>query len=253
MFKFGDAYAAKFYFDRFRKENDIWFHWHYNITEAVVKNAYIAQQVNHFADGQDIFSILDLGCGNGHVSRFLAKTQQCKVVGFDIGVTSKIQKLNLKFNLKSKFKGYNCKTTLFKANHNEFFSKNKIKFDLIIDNCSVTHFDTSKSGKSNVGWNYVAKNMKNHLKFNGAFITATDVSSGLSSNEFCFEAGIIETFNENGWELINKDVIYKSQTYLGLNKIFSGFSDDEFLRVPPPGTLDGGALGVTGMVFKLRN
>lgn len=253
MFSFEDAYAAKFYFDRYRRENDIWFHWHYNILEAVVKNAYIAQQAQILSNRKKISSILDLGCGNGHVARFLAKTHRTRVIGFDLGVNPTIQAINFKFNLKSLIKNYNCRTTLVKSDHKNFLLKNKKKYDLIIDNCSVTHFDTNACGKSNSGWNYIAENLKTHLNIDGAFITATDVSTGVFSNEFCSEEGIKETFQNFGWDLQNQDQIFKSEQYMQISKWFSEFSKNKFLRVPPPNTLDKGALGISGMVFRVKN
>jgi SAM-dependent methyltransferase len=253
MFSFEDAYAAKFYFDRYRRENNVWFHWHYNILEAVVKNAYIAQQTQKFSSTKKISSILDLGCGSGHVARFLAKTHRTKVIGFDLGVNTKIKSLNFKFNLKSLIKNYNCRTTMIKSDHKNFLSKNKRKFDLIIDNCSVTHFDTSACGKSNSGWNYMAKNLKHHLNMDGAFITATDVSAGSFSNEFCSEEGIKETFQDFDWEVKNQDQIVRPDQYMEISKWFSEFSNKRFLRVPPPNTLDKGALGISGMVFRIKN
>ena len=45
MFTFKDAYSAKFYFDRLRASHSLLFDSHYNICEAVVKNAYIVQRV----------------------------------------------------------------------------------------------------------------------------------------------------------------------------------------------------------------
>jgi hypothetical protein len=158
-----------------------------------------------------------------------------------------------KFNLKSLIKNYNCHTTLVKSDHKKFFSINKKKYDLIIDNCSVTHFDTSFCGKSNSGWNYMAENLKKHLNVGGAFITATDVSAGVTSNEFCMEDGIMDTFQDFGWETFNKDQMYKPDEYLEISELFSKFSKNSFVRVPPPGALDKGALGVSGMVFKVKN
>jgi len=95
MFTFKDAYASKFYFDRYRVQQKYRFHWHYNILEAVIKNAYISQQVNVHAGNHKIKNILDMGCGNGHVLQFLAQTHRCNAVGFDPKADYKIKFLIL--------------------------------------------------------------------------------------------------------------------------------------------------------------
>jgi|LakMenEpi03Aug12_release.lakeMendotaPanAssembly.Ray.scaffolds.fasta_scaffold416029_2 SAM-dependent methyltransferase len=254
MFRFEDVYAAKFYFDRYRIDHNIWFNWHYNILEAVIKNAYIAQHVESFCKSKKINNVLDLGCGNGHVSQFLALSNQCLVNGFDPKITNKVRLINLKFNIKSKLHKNNGRTYLHKAKHIDFFLKNKLKFDVIIDNCSVTHFDTKKENAVNAGWNFIAKEIPRHLNKDGIFITATDVAhqKGLNS-EFCFESDIKETFISNDWILGDIDYIDQPEDFKKISHHFKEFLSEDFLRVPPPGVLAGGALGIMGMTAKFRH
>jgi len=251
MFTFKDAYASKFYFDRYRVQQKYRFHWHYNILEAVIKNTYISQQVNVHAGNHKIKNILDMGCGNGHVLQFLAQTHRCNAVGFDPKADYKIKLLNSKFNLKAKIRRYGCRTKIYRETHAEFFMSNKIKFDIIIDNCSVTHFDTQKQKEVNAGWDFIAKELPRHLSENGIFISATDVVYPEKVNsEFCKEADILETFKVNGWQIHNLNHMYDSKEFELIINNFMKFKDFDFIRVPPPTAADGAALGVMGMVQK---
>lgn len=251
MFTFEDAYASKFYFDRYRMQQKYWFHWHYNILEAVIKNAYISQQANVYAANHKIKNILDMGCGTGHVSRFLAQTHRCNTFGFDPNSNYKIKLLNLKFNLKAEIRRYDCRTKIKRETHAEFFASNKIRFDIIIDNCSVTHFDTQKHEDVNAGWDFIVRELPKHLSENGIFISATDVVYPEKVNsEFCKEADILETFKVHGWQIDNLNHMYRSKEFESITDNFIKFKDLDFIRVPPPKAADGAALGIMGMVAR---
>jgi 2-polyprenyl-3-methyl-5-hydroxy-6-metoxy-1,4-benzoquinol methylase len=101
MFKFLDAYAAKFYFDRFRANENLLFDWHYNILEATIKNAYIFENVTEIISRQKIRKVLDMGCGNGHVSKNIARITGASCVGFDPNLSYKTLISVFKFKLLS--------------------------------------------------------------------------------------------------------------------------------------------------------
>jgi len=250
LFRYRDAFQSKFYFDRLRQRNDIPFHWHYNILEAVIKNAYIVQQVQLLSDETKDYDILDLGCGSGHVSMAIGRLNKARLIGFDLKV-SRSTRINIhKYNLKNMLMRNPSKVQITRSSHIDFFLKSKQKFDLIIDNCSVTHFDTSPSNSINQGWRWIIENLGNYLKPGGNFISATDVGTNQSFNsEFCNEADLLSSFTEFGWELKNIDKVQiDAETDILLSKFLNQVLSESFLRLPPPNTLNNGVLGIIGFV-----
>jgi SAM-dependent methyltransferase len=231
------------------------FHWHYNILEATVKNAYILQSIDEISEKQKIRRVLDMGCGNGHVSKFIVQSTGADCVGFDPNINIKTKLSIFKFNLKNKIRKKNGRITVYKMNHIAFFNKNqKEKFDVIVDNCSVTHFDTKASGEINLGWVYMVNHLRKILKDDGYFISSTDVVFESKVNyEFLLESDIIKAFLEKGWKIENINKINQPQEFDCIASNFSGFMNLNFLRVPPPNTAENRALGIMGFNARYKD
>jgi SAM-dependent methyltransferase len=255
LFSYQDAFQSKYYFDRLRQRKNIPFHWHYNILEAVIKNAYIVQQVQKLNNDNKIYNILDLGCGSGHVSMAIGRVINAQIIGFDLNINWQTRLDSQKYNLKNYLTGNTSSIKIFKCSHVDFFTKhNDIKFDIIIDNCSVTHFDTKPINGINIGWRNIIENLSKNLKTDGKFVCATDVGTTDAYNsEFCKEEDLIRSFSEFGWEIENQNkmqVDKASDTLLSkfLNPVYS----QPFLRLPPPNTLNDGVLGIIGFVARKK-
>ena len=253
MFTFENAYSAKFYFDRMRIKHKILFDSHYNILESVLKNAYICQQVilRNPLPGS---LLLDMGCGNGHLSRTIAEITQIKCIGFDPKINIKTRYINLKFNLKKLILGQSARVKVYKKNHVQFMREFDIgSYDFIIDNCSITHFDSRANKKTNSGWNFVVESLKGSMCENSFFICATDVVVGnLVNSEFCYESDLLNLLLENNLEILDTNSIIKEPSFRDLETHYSEFLKSEFKRVPPPNTVEGQALGIFGFVAKIK-
>jgi len=254
MFSYDDAIQSKYYFDRIRIKKDLWFDWHYNILESVLKNTFVIQQLQQIIKEPEPLRVLDLGCGNGHICRSASKTIRGSFVGFDSNISIYMRAVNFRYLLSNlRYRQYSP-IRYYKLDHLQFFSKySGKKFDAIIDNCSVTHFDTRPKASVNFGWEFIAETLPNFLVKEGIFICATDVGTNLiSSNEFCTENNIKALFVNKGWTLSNKDYIEKSiQSDSPLLEMFGKHLQEPFLRLPPPGTLTNGLLGITGFTAQI--
>ena len=253
MFTFENAYTAKFYFDRLRMNHKILFDSHYNILESVLKNVYICQQVI-LRNPSPQSKLLDMGCGNGHLSRTIAELTQMKCVGFDPKINMKIRYQNFKFNFKNLILGKNARVKLYKKNHEEFLLHFDVEsFNFIIDNCSVTHFDSAPKNRTNLGWHFIVEVLQKSMNKNSLFICATDVVVGKSINsEFCFEKDLLSLFLENDLEVVNVNMITNEPAFDEIKKHYAEFLNYDFKRVPPPYTVDGQALGIYGFVAKAK-
>lgn len=255
MFRYIDAYQGKFYFDRLRKNTEFEFHWHYNILEATIKNAYIFQKILENLDQRKPLHILDLGCGNGHVSRNLHKITGANVIGIDPSVSNRIKWINFRRLIRHS-KKFNNPVKLLKMNHEEFFKNYKFKsnlFDLIIDNCSVTHFDTRKTDLVNKGWEDVSMNAKRLLKSGGSLISVTDVCGiGEKNSEFLDPNDLLNFLRNDGWKLSQINDFSEPSEWIQYDKYFSNLKDSTFLRLPPMKTLENGLLGIIGFIAKVN-
>jgi len=253
LFTFENAYSAKFYFDRMRIKHKILFDSHYNILESVLKNAYICQQVilRNPSPGS---LLLDMGCGNGHLSRAIAEVTQIKCIGFDPKINIKTRYINFKFNLKNLILGKSARVRVYKKNHVQFMRKFDMgSFKFIIDNCSVTHFDSRANKQTNSGWNFVVESLSKSMSENSFFICATDVVVGnLINSEFCYESDLLSLLLENNLEVLDTNSIIKESDFKDLETHYSEFLKSEFKRVPPPNTVEGQALGIFGFVAKAK-
>ena len=254
MFTFKDAYSAKFYFDRLRASNSLLFDSHYNICEAVIKNAYIVQRVLESVIQKKQLIILDLGSGNGHLSRLLCQLTDSICYGFDPKTNLSTRLRNYKLNFRNIINNKAGRVYASKMNHKKFFEKYGRKYDVIFDNCSVTHFNTTKNLDTNMGWSFMAENMQNYLVDGGKYICSTDICVGDKiKSEFCFENEILNLFTTNGWMVHSQNIINQPSEFTSLAKFFDDFLKFNLLRVPPLGAIDGQALGITGFVAEKNN
>ena len=251
MFTYRDAYEARYYFEKLRIQNAFRFHWHYNILEATLKNAYIAQRIEEEASAKQILNILDMGCGNGHVSHWIVKLAKTNTLGFDPSISYRDFLSNTKINLQNRFGGVKVKSKLVRTNHLGFFARNKSKFDIIIDNCSVTHFDTKPNLNVNNGWLMVIEKSREILNSSGKFIVATDVcGKGNPNAEFVNQIELVNAFENLGWRITKRDQIISSCSD-EWSMLLGDVGKYEYLRVPPIGTLTKSLMGITGFVAHL--
>jgi hypothetical protein len=155
------------------------------------------------------------------------------------------------YNYKNFRKKNSGRVKLYKINYNEFKKKFRFdKFSIIIDNCSVTHFDTRPFSEINQGWQQLIYDLKNELRTDQVFICATDIVVGSKVNsEFLHETDLIENFKKY-FKLTNINQIFEDENYKKLKLHFSEFLNLDFKRVPPPGTVDGQSLGILGFVVR---
>ena len=252
MFTFRDAYAAKFYFDRLRLKNNVLFDPHYNICESILKNGFVCQQIGMKSLKKDEI-LLDLGCGNGHLSRTISRLYQMHCIGFDPKLNLKIRIQNFKFNFKNSILGNSGRVRLYKKDYKQFVKKFGLsKFTIIIDNCSVTHFEPGKYGSINNGWGLLVEDLSTQMRPNSIFICATDVVIGNRINsEFCYEKDLLEYF-EKSFDILNKNMINIDDEFYKIESHYSEILNFNFKRVPPPNTVEGQALGILGFVAKRK-
>lgn len=255
MFNFLDAYGAKFYFDRLRASENLLFDSHYNITESVLKNVFVVQQILEFTKNKKEIKTLDMGCGNMHLSRVIATLTNSLSIGFDPKINYRIRLRNYLFNFRQIKQGKKGRVKTYKMDHKTFFSKfNSITFDVVFDNCSVTHFDIKEEGVTNAGWVYTTEKVRNCLLPDGIFISATDVVIGRKTNfEFCFEEDLLELFTKTGFKIKVGANINVPKEFKQIENKFGELLELNFVRVPPPGTVDGQVLGILGFVASRGN
>jgi SAM-dependent methyltransferase len=252
MFTFGQAYLAKYEFDRLRKNQKLLFDYQYNITESILKYYYIVQQILKFqqAKPQDII-VLDLGCGNGHLSKIIVQLTGAVCYGFDPRISVKVKLNTLKFNLQNILAKRPGRIKLYKMDHLNFFEKNSLKFDVVIDSCSVTHFNTNKFNNINEGWMETLKFLDVALKFDGVFISATDVTlPDECSTEFLQETHLLDCMNKD-WVISDKDFIADNSEFNNKTADLN-FIEELFIRISPPGTVKTSLLGILGFQASKR-
>jgi SAM-dependent methyltransferase len=189
-----DSILAKFEFAKFRENNQVYYSHRYNVSDAALKYLYILQRVENkinSLDRSNQIKVLELGCGDGHLLRIINQTFNVKCIGFDpILKTRRVKVNNL---IRDKFLNQN---KLFPCYHDEFIAKNTHRFDIIVDSCSLTHFDTKIDGEINKGWRWALNSFPQLLKNKGSFICATDVSELNPNNEFLKSELILKSFSE---------------------------------------------------------
>ena len=135
-------------------------------------------------------------------------------------------------------------------NHKTFFSKfGSSTFDVVFDNCSVTHFDINEQGVTNAGWMYITEKVRNCLSPDGIFISATDVVIGRRTNfEYCFEEDLLDLITKTKFDIKVGTKIVAPKEFKLIESKFGELLKLSFVRVPPPGTVDGQILGILGLV-----
>jgi SAM-dependent methyltransferase len=188
---------AKNEFDKYRNAKKVYFDYKYHVTDACLKYLYILQRIENYVNflgkNRDI-SILEVGCGNGHLLKIISNQYNVNCLGFD-PILKDIRVKLLKFK-RDRFR--NQKYKLIAKDHMSFAKNNRNKFDIIYDACALTHFDTTKSGEINLGWKWALDYFPSIIKSNGVFICATDTSEISPSNEFLASKAILNSFERIG-------------------------------------------------------
>lgn len=188
---------AKNEFDKYRNEKKVYFNYKYHVTDASLKYMYILQRIENYlkfsGENRDI-SILEVGCGDGHLLKIISDNYNVNCFGFD-PITKDIRVKLLKFK-RDKFR--NQKYKLSSKNHVSFTKKNRNQFDIIYDACALTHFDTTKIGEINLGWKWALDYFPVMIKSHGVFICATDTSEISPNNEFLTPKAIMDNFKRIG-------------------------------------------------------
>lgn len=160
-------------------------------TDAMVKWCGILETIHDLS--LDPKSIMDAGCGPSHLSLAIRdmKPQIQEIYCLD---REQISPLLRNQNI--------CKC--FLGDFFEACQKNvpDDSLDLIVDGCSVTHFDASCNLSLNDGCYKFAKEAKRTLKKNGFYITCSDFSlSGNEKGEFVSVNSMIKSYEDGGLRL----------------------------------------------------
>jgi len=185
-----------------------------------------------------------MGCGDGSMLRILNKSFGLNGVGFD--PILRYKRVRLK-NLISQ--GFSKSVKLVALNHLQFMHKFKSKFDIVIDLCAVTHFDTKCMKKVNSSWDFIGSNLKNLINPGGIFISATDVSIYDKNCEFLFAEDILNFMSSFG-SISNKNTISTNSNLFESKHIFH--DRNTFQRVGKSGNKDI-MLGVLGFELKVTS
>jgi cyclopropane fatty-acyl-phospholipid synthase-like methyltransferase len=242
LFSTKSAIFAKYEFEKFRNNKNIRFNYKYHTHDAALKYMYVINRVERFLQTRPNAKVLDMGCGDGSMLHILSKSFGISGVGFDPILKSKRMRLN---NLR--IHGYSRSINLMALNHLDFMRKTKDKFDIVIDLCAVTHFDTKCLKKINNSWDFIGSNLKNWVNPGGIFISATDVSVYDKNCEFLFAGNILE-FMSNFGIISNKNTILTKSDLFESKTIFQ--DRNIFQRVGKSGQKDI-ILGVLGFELKV--
>ena len=242
LFTTRSAVLAKYEFEKFSNDKNIRFNYKHHSHDGALKYMYTIQRVERFLETGKNFKILDMGCGDGSMLNILNKSFGISGVGFDPILRHKRVRLN---NLRTR--GFSNMVNLMALNHLDFMRKVKSKFDIIIDLCAVTHFDTKCTKKVNSSWDFIGSNLKNLINPGGIFISATDVSIYEKNCEFLFAEDIINHMSSFG-SISNKNTISTNSNLFESKHIFH--DRNTFQRVGKSGNKDI-MLGVLGFELKV--
>jgi cyclopropane fatty-acyl-phospholipid synthase-like methyltransferase len=244
LFSTRSAIFAKYEFEKFRNERNIRFNYKYHTHDAALKYMYVIKRVERFLENRTNVKVLDMGCGDGSMLHILNKSFGVSGVGFDPILKSKKMRLN---NLR--LHGFSSSINLIALNHLDFMHKTNGKFDIIIDLCAVTHFDTKCIKKINSSWDFIGSSLKNWINPGGIFISATDVSVYDKNCEFLFARNILNFMSTLG-SISDKNTM---PTNSNLFKSKSIFQDrNVFQRLGKSGNKDI-ILGVLGFELKVAS
>jgi SAM-dependent methyltransferase len=258
IFNTNDAIVSKFEFEKFRSDKPIPFSYKYHTHDAALKYWYVINTIkNNKPNNKKYFNILDLGCGVGDMLRILQGTFMAHGVGFDPMLGDLKVKIRNVISQSSPFKiKKSGRIQLFSMSHLEFQKHNEMKFDFVIDLCSVTHFDTRRYKNVNYGWKWIADYLPKLLEPNGYFITATDVAISSTTGEFIKGDDLIDFFkNRNIGELKYCNEILSTEGNKLLNQV-SKKNNASFYRIgnemnKQDSQISHVLLGVTGLTLRL--
>ena len=248
LFNLNDSVLAKYELEKFISKNKIRFNYKYHTHDSALKHMYIISRIESFLQNNDkSINVLDIGCGNGDALRIVNKVYGAKSIGFDPILGNHRIRIS---NLRKRLLINNPK--LLNSTHDAFLRNHKgKKFDLIIDLCAVTHFDTSKYKNLNLGWKWISENLEQLLVKNGRFISATDVALKKGNNEF-FRAESIINFLQNHGSTSNISEIYSLYGSKLLKSTKISIDKKPFYRIgktknSKTGSIDEIVLGVLGL------
>ena len=244
LFSTKSAIFAKYEFEKFRNVKNIRFNYKYHTHDAALKYMYVIKRVERFLETRTNIKVLDMGCGDGSMLHILNKSFGISGVGFDPILRSKKNRLN---NLR--MNGFSSSVNLMALNHLDFMRKTNYKFDIIIDLCSVTHFDTKCMKKVNTSWDFIGSNLKNWINPGGIFISATDVSVYDKNCEFLFARNILNFMSSFGF-ISDKNTISTNSNIFESKSVFQ--DRNIFQRVGKSGSKDI-ILGVLGFELKVTS
>lgn len=238
------AILAKHEFEKFSNESGIRFEYKYHLHDAALKYIYVIQRIEKFLETSHNVNVLDMGCGSGSMLNILNKVFGLSGTGFDPILRHRRVRLN---NLR--VHKFSNKVKLLPLNHKEFMHNVKSDFDIVIDLCAVTHFDTRSHEKVNASWDFIGSNLKYLIKPGGIFISATDVSIYDKDSEFLFPENILNYMSSFG-------LIFDRNTLLTNSRLFESeniFQDEGiFQRIGKSGNNDI-ILGVLGFELKVAS
>jgi SAM-dependent methyltransferase len=248
LFNSNDAVLAKYELEKFISKNKIKFNYKYHTHDSALKHMYILSRVESFLQKNNkSITVLDIGCGNGDALRIINKVYGSKSIGFDPILGNRRIRIS---NLRKRLLKNNPK--LLNSTHEAFLQNYKgKKFDLIIDLCAVTHFDTTRSKSLNLGWKWIAENLEHLLVKNGKFISATDVAIKEGNNEF-FRSESILSFLLNYGSISSISEIYSPNGSKVLKSTKVSEDKKTFYRIgrtknPKTGLINEMVLGVMGL------
>jgi SAM-dependent methyltransferase len=221
-----DAALAKYKFLELREQYGIKFDYKYEVTDAALKYYYVLSHIKAFVKDKKEIRLLEVGCGSGHLIKIISNIFNIQTEGFD--PILKNSKVRIRESIKLR-RPKNCK--LWPLNNLDFEARNENNFDLIIDLCAVTHFNTVSQSPYELdsGWEWLVKFSKRYLKTSGMVISATDtVVNTHLEKEFLKPVEIFTNFEQSGLKISN---VNQFPEIVGLQP---SFSEEIFLRYGRP-------------------
>lgn len=154
--------------------------------DAMVKWMSVIEQFERI--GKNNLKVIDLGCGTGCTPHIISDMGN-EVIGVD------------NFYEYHFCKG--SKMTMVKANCFDYLkSIEDATYDVAIDVCAVTHFDTRGDDEiGNYGWKTIAEEVYRILKHGGKFLLSSDCFLSSDKGEFIKPSSIIKLVESSGLKL----------------------------------------------------
>lgn len=192
---------------------------HHPTEDAMVKWCSIIDSALDL--GLNYEKILDAGCGPSNISLAL------KQIFPTINQIFCIDREMISYVLTS--------NTLCKCYQGDFFEQVKNipdnSLDLIIDACSVTHFDTNSEFAPNDGCYKLAKEATRILKKKGHYISASDFSlAGNKKGEFIDVESMIQSYELGGLKLFGDSNFNLENAYVANSQLNLGIVSLTFIK-----------------------